>query len=66
MSVNGVDSTGLQLGVTRGAQDTVAANHPPGALVLGPVGILRGGVAATDTQVTILAAPHPPTHDRAG
>jgi phage tail-like protein len=61
MSVNGVDSTGLQLGVTRGAQGTAAANHPPGALVLGPVGILRANAGKTDTQLTIVAAPHAPT-----
>ncbi|MGA7235893.1 MAG: hypothetical protein WBY44_09445, partial [Bryobacteraceae bacterium] len=61
MSVNGVDSTGLQLGVTRGAQGTAAANHPPGALVLGPVGILRAGANKTQTQLTIVASSHPPT-----
>ena len=61
MAVNGVDSTGLQLGVTRGAQGTAATNHPPGALVLGPVGLLHSPAAATDTQLTIYAAPHPPT-----
>src|SRR5580692_3933772 len=38
MSVNAVDPTGLQLGVTRGAMVTVAMNHPPGAVVWGPAG----------------------------
>jgi phage tail-like protein len=61
MGVNGIDSTGLQLGVTRGAQGTIAANHPPGALVLGPVGIVQTSVAVTDTQIRIIAATHPPT-----
>ncbi len=61
MTVAGVDATGLQLGVTRGAQGTAAANHPPGALVLGPVGILEAGAAKTDTQLTIAMASHPPT-----
>jgi phage tail-like protein len=60
MSVNGIDATGLQLGVTRGAQGTAAANHPPGALVLGPVGILRLGAAADDTQISVIAALPPP------
>jgi phage tail-like protein len=61
MSVNGIDSTGLQLGVTRGAQRTAAANHPPGAPVWGSAGILWKDAAETDTQLTIVAAPHPPT-----
>ncbi len=61
MSVNGIDPTGLQLGVTRGAQGTAAANHPPGALVLGPVGILQAPAAQTDTVLNIVMASHPPT-----
>src|SRR5271165_2408682 len=61
MSVSGIDATGLQLGVIRGARGTTATNHPPGALVLGPVGILRADAAVTDTQLTIVAAIHAPT-----
>ncbi len=53
MSISGVDSTGLQLSVTRGAQGTDASNHPPGALVWGPVGILKAPVADDDTQITL-------------
>src|SRR5262249_14988690 len=61
MAVSGADPTGLQLGVTRGAQGTIAANHPPGALVLGPAGLLWKSVADDDEQLLIIAAPHPPT-----
>jgi|GEM_PF-553140 len=60
MAVNGIDETGLQLGVTRGSQGTTAANHSPGALVLGPVGILRQNVAAGDTQISMQAPLSPP------
>ncbi len=59
MSVTAADPTGVQLTVTRGVQGTAATNHPPGALVWGPVGTLQAGVAATDTQLAI--APSEPT-----
>ena len=61
MSVTGIDSTGLQLGVTRGAQGTTATNHSPGAVVLAPIAILRLGAASDDTQLTLMAESHPPT-----
>ncbi len=66
MSVSGIDATGLQLGVIRGARGTTATNHPPGALVLGPVGILRADAAVTDTQLTIVAAHTSPGYDCSG
>jgi phage tail-like protein len=61
MAVNGIDPSGLQLGVTRGALGTLAASHATGALVLGPVGLLAKPAAIDDTQITVFAAPHPPT-----
>jgi phage tail-like protein len=60
MSVSAIDPTGLQLAVTRGALGTLATNHPPGALVLGPVGILNANAAADDTQINVIAALPPP------
>ncbi len=53
MSVGGVDQTGLQLAVTRGAQGTMAMIHPAGAVVWGSVGTLQHAVAAGDTQLTV-------------
>jgi phage tail-like protein len=61
MNVSGVDTTGLQLGVTRGAQGTTAANHPAGALVWGPAGLLRAAAEADATVLTIATAPNAPT-----
>src|SRR5258706_5232183 len=56
MAVTAVDSSGLQLTVTRGAQGTAAANHPPGALVWGPVTTLTLAAADDDAQITIAPA----------
>jgi phage tail-like protein len=61
MSVSGIDSTGLQLGVTRGVQGTTATNHPRGARVSGPRGILRTAAAQDDADFTMVASSHPPT-----
>ena len=55
MSVSGVESTGLQLGVMRGAQGTTSATHVAGALVLASVGILQAAAAVDDTQLAIVA-----------
>ncbi len=57
MSVNGVDPTGLQLGVARGAMGTAAVNHPPGAVVWGQAGILSAAAAVDDTILAIATAP---------
>lgn len=59
MAVNGIDPAGLQLTVSRAAQNTTAAAHPPGALVLGPVGLLAKPAAIDATALTIFAAPPP-------
>lgn len=53
MIVSGADSTGLQLNVSRGAQNTTATNHPPGALVWVPVAVLQDDAAVDDTQLTV-------------
>ena len=53
MSVSGADSTGLQLNVGRGAQNTSAANHPSGALVWAPVAVLQTDAAMEDAQLTV-------------
>ena len=53
MGVSGSASAGLQLNVSRGAQNTVATNHPSGALVWAPVALLQTNVALDDTQLTV-------------
>ena len=58
LAVGGVDASGLELTVTRAAQGSTAAFHPPGALVAAPVALLQNSVAAGDTQI-VIAAPSP-------
>jgi phage tail-like protein len=56
MSVQATDSTGLQLSVTRGAQDSVAAPHPKGALIWRSVANLQKDIAKDDSQLTVTPA----------
>ena len=56
LAVTAIDHTGLQLTVTRGAEGSTATQHPPGALVLGPVALLQKPAAEDDPQITISAA----------
>jgi phage tail-like protein len=56
MRVSAVAASGLQLTVTRGAQGTIAANHPPGALVWGPVTVLHSAAVIDDTQLIVVPA----------
>ena len=53
MPVGGVDASGLQLTVARGAQGTIAAIHPEGAVVWGSIGTLQSDLAAGSPQLTI-------------
>ena len=53
MTVTSTDASGLQLTVGRGAQGSVAENHPAGALVWGALATLQSAARVDDTQLTI-------------